>query len=89
MEEETRNGAMSEGPGNDVMRSEPKECKRPKIEYLKEYEIRVRFLSRGCVISVGCREIPFTSVEEGMLAFNAYVADPQGERTKWNKLFND
>jgi hypothetical protein len=65
-----------------------KESKRPRVEYLKQYEIRIRCLSRGCVIAVGCKEIPFTSIEEGMLAFNAYVVDPEGEIAKWHKLFN-
>ena len=63
-------------------------CKQPKVEYLKEYEIRIRFLSRGCVITVGCREVPFTSIEEAMLALNAYVTNPRDEIGKWNDLFN-
>ena len=61
--------------------------KRPRSEMLKEYEIRIRFLALGCVVSVGCREVPFTSIAEGMSALNAYVADPDGEGQKWNELF--
>lgn len=63
------------------------EYKRPKGEYLREYEINLKFLSIGCVISVGCKSIPFTSVKEGMDALNAYVENPEEESRKWRKLF--
>jgi hypothetical protein len=55
---------------------------------LRDYEIGIRFLSIGMVIRVGCREIPFTSVEEGMAALNAYVADPHTEIREWMKKFD-
>jgi hypothetical protein len=61
--------------------------KRPRSEALKEYEVRIKFFTLGCVVSVGCREVPFTSIAEGMQALNAYVADPDGEAQKWNELF--
>lgn len=58
-----------------------------KTELLREYEINIRFHSVGCVISVGCKSVPFSSVEEGMKALNAYVASPFEEKKKWNKIF--
>lgn len=58
-----------------------------KAEILKEYEINIRFHSIGCVISVGCKSVPFSTVEEGMKALNAYVANPFEEQKKWNKIF--
>ena len=61
--------------------------KRPRSESLQQYEVRIKFLSLGCIMSVGCREVPFTSIAEGMAALNAYVADPDGEVQKWNELF--
>lgn len=63
------------------------QCTRSKTEYLKEYEINIRFHSIGCVISVGCKSVPFSTVEEGMKALNAYVANPFEEQKKWNKIF--
>lgn len=62
--------------------------KPKKQELLREYEIRLRFLSVGCVISVGCKEIPFRSVTEAMDELNKYVENPYEVGQKWHKLFN-
>jgi len=58
-----------------------------KAEILRENEICIRFHSIGCVINVGCKSIPFTSVEEAMKALNSYVENPYEEKTKWYKIF--
>ena len=58
-----------------------------KQQILREYEVRLRFLSVGCVISVGCKEIPFTSVVEAMEELNKYVSNPYEETKRWNKIF--
>lgn len=63
------------------------EYKPKKQEILKEYEIRLRFLSVGCVVSVGCKEIPFRSVKEAMECVNDYVNNPYEESKKWLELF--
>lgn len=52
---------------------------------LKEYEINIRFLSRGCVVKVGCKEIPFESVKIAMEALNAYVENPEDTGSEWLK----
>lgn len=59
----------------------------PRTESLKEYAINIRFHSVGCVIEVGCKSVPFSTVEEGMKALNAYVANPFEEKKRWNKIF--
>jgi hypothetical protein len=66
-----------------------KEEYRPKRqEMLREYELRVRFLSVGCVVSVGCKEIPFTTVDEALVEINGYIKDPYEAHKKWNEIFN-
>lgn len=57
-------------------------------EILREYEIGIRFLSIGCVIRVGCKEIPFTDVNEAMIELSNYVSNPYEEVKKWNKIFD-
>ncbi len=42
----------------------------------KEYEIGIRFLSIGCVIRVGCKEMSFTNVDEVMDILSLYVKNP-------------
>ena len=57
-----------------------RECKKEYIpnkqQILKDYEISIRFLSVGCVIRVGCKEIPFRRVSEAMEELNKYVSNP-------------
>lgn len=59
-----------------------------KQQILRDYEIRIRFLSVGCVVSVGCKEIPFTNVGEAMEELNKYVSNPYEEGKRWNKIFD-
>jgi hypothetical protein len=65
-----------------------KECKPKKQGILRDYEIRIKFLSVGCIISVGCKEIPFRSVKEAMEELNKYVENPYEEWEKWNSIFD-
>lgn len=58
-----------------------------RMEVLRDYQINIKFLSIGCVISVGCKEIPFTTVKQGMEALNQYVNDPVSLRKLWNERF--
>jgi hypothetical protein len=65
-----------------------KEYKPKKQEILREYEIRIKFLSVGCVVNVGCKEIPFRSVKEAMDNINKYVENPYEEGKKWHSIFD-
>jgi hypothetical protein len=55
---------------------------------LREYEIKLRFLSRGMIISVGCKEIAFSDVKEGLEELNKYLTNPYEEQQKWHEIFN-
>ena len=73
-------------------RSEPEEeqvWKPSRAEMLREYQINIEFLSIGCIVSVGCKRIPFTSVSEAMKAINEYVEQPYEMKQKWEKLFEE
>jgi len=59
-----------------------------KQQTLREYDINIRFLSRGCIVKVGCKEIPFTSVGDAMVELNKYVSNPHEESKKWNIVFD-
>ena len=76
-------------------RERPMVDRREEVEYtpnkqqiLRDYEIRIRFLSVGCVVSVGCKEIPFRRVSEAMEELNKYVSNPYEEGKRWNKIFD-
>jgi hypothetical protein len=79
-------------PVADVLEPSPmqeKEYVRPRMDYLRDYEINIRFLSVGCVVRVGCKEIAFASISEAMEEINEYVANPRLLEQKYNKLFNE
>ena len=72
-----------------VDREYTKEEYRPnKQQILRDYEINIRFLSVGCVVRVGCKEIPFTNVGDAMVELNKYVSNPYEEGKRWNKIFD-
>ena len=61
---------------------------RPKrSQMLKDYEVNLRFLSVGCVIRIGCKEIPFRDISEAMEELNNYVKNPHESHKKWNLIF--
>ena len=65
-----------------------KEYMPKNSEILKEYEIRIQFLSRGCVIHVGCKSIAFESVENAMKELNEYVNNAWDIQKKWRILLD-
>ena len=84
-------GVMAEAPIRGYDREPEMELKKEYIpkkqELLREYEIRLRFLSVGCVVSVGCKEIPFRDIKEAMDYLNKYVENPFEEGMKWREIF--
>ena len=65
-----------------------KEYRPSKTEALREYEIGIRFLNRGCVVRVGCKEIAFTNNDEAMIEINKYVNDPYETQKQWRKILD-
>jgi hypothetical protein len=65
---------IPEGSSNDALHT------------LKLFEIFIRFLDRGCLVRVGCKEIAFESNEEAMAAIHQYVAFPVEEHKRWRSM---
>lgn len=64
-----------------------KEYIPPRTELLRNNEVSFRFLSVGCVVRVGCKEIPFADVDVALSEFNDYVKHPHTTIKKWNEIF--
>lgn len=64
-------------------------CYRSKTELLRDYEISIKFLSLGCIVRIGCKEVAFTSIQQAMQEVNEYVTNPKMLADKYNKLFNE
>jgi hypothetical protein len=60
-----------------------------RMECLRDYEITIRFLSSGCVINVGCKQVAFSTTKEAMNAFTDYINDPYTVRQIWEKRFQE
>jgi hypothetical protein len=89
MDEAVSSGPMlAERERPMVDREYAKEYIPNKQQILRDYEINIRFLSVGCVIRVGCKEIPFTNVGEAMVELNKYVSNPYEEGKRWNTIFD-
>jgi hypothetical protein len=80
-------------PEEQVCRGEiPEDCakkeyKPSRQELLRDYSINIRFLSIGCVIEVGCKSVPFSTIKEGMAALNDYITNPYETRKIWEERF--
>ena len=75
-------------PINDLTEVPHKYNPPTSQQLLSEYEIRIRFLAKGCVVSVGCKELAFTSIEEAMISIQQYIDNPKGVGDYWKKEFN-
>ena len=65
-----------------------KEYKPSNTEALREYEIRIQFLHRGCIVHVGCKSVAFETVESAMKEVNDYVNNPWELQNKWRALLD-
>lgn len=87
MNEELISRAMPHNPVPDMTGCK-EDYKRTKQSYLKDYEINIRFLSKGVIVRVGCKEIAFSSVEKAMVALNAYIENPGEEGKSWMAILD-
>jgi hypothetical protein len=74
-----------------VLHEEPiptKEYRPTNAQVLQEYEIRLQFLSLGCVVHVGCKSIAFETIESAMKEVNEYVNNTYETQKKWRKLLD-
>lgn len=61
--------------------------KKPSNQwFLQQHKIEIEFLSRGCIIKIGCKSIPFVHVDEAMAELNDYVKNPHEAEIKWSKI---
>lgn len=52
-------------------------------QLLQQHEIRIQFLSRGCIVHVGCKSIAFESVDRAMKELNYYVTNTFESGKAW------
>jgi len=65
---------------------QPQEYRPSKQEALSRWEINIQFMSRGCVIRVGCKTIPFSSTEEAIAELQKYFENPYDTQEEWARI---
>jgi len=76
-------------PSPEQLGLAPKQEYRPSNrEILKNYQINIEFLDRGCLVRIGCKSIAFESVERAMIEINQYVANPYEMEKEWRKILD-
>ncbi len=73
---------------NEPQCIQEKEYRMTDEQALRRYEITLRFLDRGMIVRVGCKEIAFSNSQEGIDALNKYISDPYNEQVRWEQSFN-
>ena len=58
-----------------------------KQQLLSRYSIKIDFLSRGCIVNIGCKNIPFENVEYAITEINRYVNNPEEVEKEYNEKF--
>jgi hypothetical protein len=66
-----------------------KEYRPSDNDILRQYEITLKYLSRGMIITIGCKQIAFSDNKEGVDALIAYINNPNEESDKWHKILNN
>jgi hypothetical protein len=66
-----------------------KEYRPSDNDILRQYEITLKYLSKGMIITIGCKQIAFSDNKEGLDALNAYINNPNDESDKWHKILNN
>lgn len=60
-----------------------------KQELLMRYNISIEFINVGCIVSVGCKKIAFSSAEDAIKSINKYVNNPKQEAEYWEGIFGN
>lgn len=67
----------------------PKGYEPTNQQLLQQHEIRIQFLSRGCIVYVGCKSIAFESIEAAMKELNYYITNTGESQKAWNIVFDN
>lgn len=86
MEDRPRTSRLCEEPCSESYPEKMQEI--PPQDYRARYPIEIQFMTRGCVIKIGCVTIPFSTTEEARDALIEFIDTPKESIKKWEKLLN-
>ena len=59
-----------------------------KQEAFMLHEINITFMSKGCIIRVGCKTFAFSSTDEAFLELQKYFEEPLKTQERWTKILS-
>jgi len=86
---ETMPEPQDERISGELEQAEVPKLRRTKQDLLREYEIRLEFLNKGCIVKIGCKQIAFETNEKAVKEIARYVNDPIKVHDEWMKVFNE
>ena len=72
----------------DEVLGAPMEHRPSNQNALREHKIHIQFMSRGCVIRVGCKSIAFSEISEAMVELQKYFESPYETQQEWTSKLN-
>lgn len=75
-----------ENPGQLIPEPQIERYVPSRQEALSAYEINIRFLSRGCIVRVGCKEVPFEDTDVAFAEIKNYFMRPFETQEKWREI---
>jgi hypothetical protein len=66
----------------------PDEYRPSKQECLSQYELNISFMSKGCVVRVGCKSIAFSDTDHALAELQKYFDKPYETQEEWRKLLS-
>ena len=74
---------VMENDGHHLRGVSEVEVDRNPIDILKDYEVGIRFLDKGCLVNVGCKSLAFNTTEEMLEELKAYINSPSDTTKKY------
>ncbi len=88
IENQLREALMPELQPKRLMSYEEQIADLTGQQVLQQHEIRIRFLDKGCIVSLGCKDVAFGDTELAIDAVSEYVNNPKVMSKKWREKFN-
>ncbi len=86
IENQLREALMPELQAKRPMSYEEQIADLTAQQVLQQHEIRIRFLDKGCIVSLGCKDVAFGSPELAMDAIAEYIKHPKQVSKNWREV---
>jgi len=86
IENQLREALMPELQAKRPMSYEEQIADLTAQQVLQQHEIRIRFLDKGCIVSLGCKDVAFGSPKVALDAIVDYINNPKEVSKNWREV---